>query len=309
MHLKGAEVDTDDLVAEKRDLWAILGAPHGDCELGGVSLILRANLHITSFDKNVMSVKSTHMVGIRAGREDERALDIEEGKFGSLVNVEKQMLSLGNRHCFAILRRQIIAPSLGIVPLAHIKESLAHGGDITHAINVNDEPGRVLNIRLVGRRASNRSSSLSSHSADSIVDLDSSRCRSREVRAGEDYALVAENRAEASAHARKLRRLCVFESDRREIGRRIVKPELGSARIASVVVGNRLDAVKTDFTDAAGASDLALETIDVVSGLFSRLEIVTIPAFMNFLIDSPEICESGAIVGALELKTNEWRLV
>lgn len=64
--------------------------------------------------------------------------------------------------------------------------------------------------------------------------------------------------------------------------------------------------METNLTNAARAGGGTLEAVDVVGRL--GVEIVAVPAFVNLVIDGPEICEGRAIVRSLELEADERRL-
>jgi hypothetical protein len=53
---------------------------------------------------------------------------------------------------------------------------------------------------------------------------------------------------------------------------------------------------------------MALVSIDVVRGLAS-LPVLDVPSFMDLIVNSPKVNEGGAIVRALELRSNKWRLI
>ena len=67
--------------------------------------------------------------------------------------------------------------------------------------------------------------------------------------------------------------------------------------------------MEADFTNAARSACSALEAVDVVCRLASRLEVFAVPAFVNLCIYGPQVSESCSIVRTLELETDEWCLV
>ena len=192
MHVKSAKVDTDDLVSEDRNIRVVLRTPHRDGHLGRVAVLGSTNFHV-AFDKDVMSVKGSLVVRVSARRENQGALDIEEGELGTGIDVEEQMLTLGNLNGLALLRRQVAAPGLGQAPLADIEETLSHVCDVSKAINIDDKHRSVRNIRLVGGGAGDRSRGLGSHNADTVVDCDCDGIGVMEVGARESHALTAKN--------------------------------------------------------------------------------------------------------------------
>ena len=52
-----------------------------------------------------------------------------------------------------------------------------------------------------------------------------------------------------------------------------------------------------------------MEAINVVRRLATIFEVDAVPALVNLCIDSPEVSEGGAIVGALQFETNERSFV
>jgi len=54
------------------------------------------------------------MVGISVRREDQRTFNSYKGEFGTDINIEEKMLSLGDADSFTVTRCEVTAPSLRV---------------------------------------------------------------------------------------------------------------------------------------------------------------------------------------------------
>jgi len=107
-------VDADDLVSEDRHIGVILGAPHSDGKLRGVAILFSTGLHVATLHEDVVSVEGSVMVGISVRREDQRTFNSYKGEFGTDINIEEKMLSLGDADSFTVTRCEVTAPSLRV---------------------------------------------------------------------------------------------------------------------------------------------------------------------------------------------------
>lgn len=78
MQLKGTVVDTNNFVAEDRQIGVVLAAMHGDCYLRSVAVFLSSNFHVATLDEDVMGIESSEVIWVRVRREDQRSLNVEE---------------------------------------------------------------------------------------------------------------------------------------------------------------------------------------------------------------------------------------
>ena len=201
-------MNSDNLVAEDGQVRVELGAVHGDGKLGSVAVFFSSDLHVSSFDENVVGVEISVMVGVIVRREDQGSFHIDEGKFRTDIDVEEQVKSLGNVDSLAILWRKVIAPSLILGPSADVADNLTLGSNKTKAFDVNIKSGLIRSVRLVRSGTSNCVFSLLVNHTLSVIDHDRSSCTRREASSVELNLLATEDGGEASAHASKNRGKC-----------------------------------------------------------------------------------------------------
>lgn len=310
VHFDLTESDTDHLVSVDGKVGIRNRGVHSDGKLGGVREVLSSSFEVSTLDHDVVSVEGSVMSGVTlVGREDDGSLNDDSVKLGSGVNINEEVLSLGDRDGLSIKRRDVTAPGSGLTVERDVSEDKALGGDGTESVDNNREDGLIGGVGLVGGSASDSGGSHDSTSALTSVNKDSCGAGVDEVLTGEHESVASENRTESGRYGSKFGGLGGVISDGLKISNNSVDGELGNASSGGEVLVSSDNTNKVGLTNSAGAGNSTVVSVLFVGrkgGIVS--EVFGVPAFVDILVKSPEVVPSGAsVTGSLENEVSNER--
>jgi len=78
VHIEGAVIDSDNLVSEDGKVGVVLGAPHGDGDLGCVAVLFSSDFHVATLNEDVVGVEGSVVGGVIVRWEQKRSLNVDE---------------------------------------------------------------------------------------------------------------------------------------------------------------------------------------------------------------------------------------
>jgi hypothetical protein len=106
-------------------------------------------------------------------RENQGSLNDHGVKERGRVDIDQQVLALGNGDGFHLEGRDVTAPGLGVGPKGNVSVDEALGGNVTLTVHIDSDAGLIGHVRLVGSDTNNFGIGVLLNVALSVVDRDS----------------------------------------------------------------------------------------------------------------------------------------